>query len=60
MQIKCSNTMNDLYESIDNYNLNWKRKSLIVFDDMIADIMTSKKNQAVIKEFFITCRKLNI
>ena len=33
---------------------------LIVFDDMIADIMTNKKFQAVIKELFIRCRKLNI
>ena len=41
--IECSNTMNDVYENIDNYNLNRKRKILIVFDDMIADIMTNKK-----------------
>ena len=37
-----------------------KRKILIVFDDMIADIMTSKKFQAIIKELFIRRRKLNI
>ena len=36
------------------------RKSLTVFDDMIADIMTNKKFQAIIKELFIRCRKLNI
>ena len=35
-----SNTMNDVYENIDNYNPNRKRKISIVFDDMIADIMT--------------------
>ena len=35
--------MNDAYENIDNYNLNRKRKILIVFDDMIADIMANKK-----------------
>ena len=40
--IECSNTMN-VYENIDNYNLKRKRKILIVFDDMIADIMTNKK-----------------
>ena len=40
--IKCSNTMNDVYENIDNYNPNRKRKIFIVFDDMIADIMTNK------------------
>ena len=47
--IECSNTMNDVYENIDNYNLNRKRKILIVFDDMIADIMTNKKFQSIIK-----------
>ena len=58
--IECSNTMNDVYENIDNYSLNRKRKILIVFDDMIADIMTNKTFQAIIKEIFIRCRKLNI
>ena len=37
-----------------------KKKKLIVFDDMIVDIMASKKFQSIIKELFITCRKLNI
>ena len=32
----------------------------IVFDDIIADIITNKKCQVIIKEFFIRCRKLNI
>ena len=41
--IECSNTMDDVYENIDNYNPSRKRKILIVFDDMIADIMTNKK-----------------
>ena len=35
-------------------------KILIVFDDMTVDIMSNKKFQAIIKEFFIRCRKLNI
>ena len=34
--------MDDVYENIDNYNPNRERKVLIVFDDMIADIMTNK------------------
>ena len=42
--IECSNTMGDIYENIDNYNLNRKSKILIVFDDMIADIMTNKNS----------------
>ena len=58
--IECSNTMDDVYENIHDYNSSRKRKILIVFDDMIADIMTSKKFQAIIKELFIRCRKLNI
>ena len=52
--------MDDVYENIDDYNPNRKRKILIVFDDMIADIMSNKKFQAIIKELFIRCRKLNI
>ena len=58
--IECLNTMDDVYEIIDDYNPNRQRKILIVFDDMIADIMTNKKFQAIIKELFIRCRKLNI
>ena len=51
--------MGDVYENIDDYNPNRKRKILIIFDDMIADIMSNKKFQAIIKELFIKCRKLN-
>ena len=58
--IVCSNTMDDVYEDIDNYNPNRDKKVLIAFDDMIADIMTNKRFQAIIKELFIRCRKLNI
>ena len=58
--IECSNTMDDVYKNIDHYNLSRKRKNLIVFDDMIADIMTNKRFQKIIKELFIRCRKLNI
>ena len=57
--IKCSNTMDDVYQNINDYNPIRKRKKN-VFDDMIADIMTNKKFQALIKELFIRCRKLNI
>ena len=55
-----SNTKNDVYEIIGNYNRNRKRKILIVFDDMIADIMTNKKFKSIIKDLFIRCRKQNI
>ena len=52
--------MDDVFSNIDDYNPKRKRKILIVFDDMIADIMTNKKFQAIIKDLFFRCRKLNI
>ena len=52
--------MDDIYNNIDDYNPTSKRKILIGFDDMIAHIMTNEKFQAIIKELFIKCRKLNI
>ena len=58
--IECSNTMDDVYEDIHDSNSSRKRKILIVFDDTIADIMTNKRFQAIVKELFIKCRKLNI
>ena len=58
--IECSNAMDNVYENINDYNPNRDKKVLIVFDDMIPDIMTNKKFQAIIKELFIRCRKLNI
>ena len=58
--IECSNTIDDVYENIDDYNLNRQRKILIVFEDMIGDNMSNKKFQALINELFIRCRKLNI
>ena len=58
--IEYSSTMDGVYKNIDHYNINRKRKVLIVFDDMIADIMTNKKFQLIIIELFIRCRKINI
>ena len=58
--IECSNTVDNVYESIDDYNLSRKRKILVVFNDMIADIITKKKFQAIIKDLFIGSRKLHI
>ena len=57
---ECSNAVDDFYDNIDDYNRNRKRKILIVFDDMIADIMSNIKFQAVVKKFFIRSRKFNI
>ena len=56
--IEYSNTMNHVYDNIDDYNSNRKRKNLIVFDDMTADFTTSKTFQAIIKELFFRCAKL--
>ena len=42
--------MDDVYANINDYNPIRKRKKLIVFDDVIADIMANKKFQAIIKE----------
>ena len=58
--IEYSNTMDDVYNNIDGCSPKRKRKILIVFGDMIADIMTNKRFQAIIKELFISCRKLSI
>ena len=52
--------MDDVLDDINNYNKNRDKKVLIVFDDMIADIMRSEKFKAIIKELFIRRRKLNI
>ena len=41
--IECSNTVDDVYDNINDYNSSRKRKILIIFNDMIADIMTNKK-----------------
>ena len=52
--------MQDVYKNIDEYNLGKKRKILIVFDDMIADMINNKKLNPVETELFIRSRKLNI
>ena len=52
--------MNYVLEDINNYNKKRDKKVLIIFDDMIADIMRSEKFKAIVKELFIRCRKLNI
>ena len=58
--IEYSGDMNDVLEDINNYNKKRDKKVLIIFDDMIADIMRSEKFKAIVKELFIRCRKLNI
>ena len=50
----------DVYKNIEKYNPEKKRKVLIAFDDMIADMINNKKLNPVVTELFIRGRKLNI
>ena len=52
--------MQDFYKNIEEYNLGKKRKGLIDFDDMIADMINNKELIPVVTELFIRGRKLNI
>ena len=55
-----SNDMEDVYKNIENYNPGKKRKILIVFDDMIADMINNKNLNPVVTEMFIRGRKLRL
>ena len=52
--------MQDVYKSIEEYCLGKKRKVLIVFDGVIADMINNKKLNLVVTELFIRGRKFNI
>ena len=54
-----SNDMEDAYKNIENYNPGKKRKILIVFDDMIADMIINKKINPIVTELFDRSRKRN-
>ena len=58
--IEYSNDRQDVYKNIEGYNPGKKRKVLIVFDDMIADMINNKKLNHIVTELFIRERKLNI
>ena len=58
--IEYSNDMHDVYKNIDDYNPDKENKILIVFDDMIADMIHNKKLNSIVTELFIRGRKLNI
>ena len=58
--IKYSNDMHDVYKDINEYNIDKVPKILIVFDDMIADMINNKKLNSTVTELFIRGRKLNI
>ena len=52
--------MYDVYKNIDEYNPDKENKILIVFDDMIADMIHNKKLNSIVTKLFIRGRKLNI
>ena len=52
--------MHDVYKNIDGYNPDKQNKILIVFDDMIADMINNRKLNSIVTELFIRGRKLNI
>ena len=58
--IEWSNDMQDIHKNIEEYNIDKKCKMLIVFNDMIADMINIKKLNPVITELYIRGRKLNI
>ena len=58
--IEYSNDMRNVYKNINHYNPDNENKILIVFDDMIADMIQNKKLNSIVTELFIRGRKLNI
>ena len=58
--IEYSSDMRNVYKNIDDYNPNQENKILIVFDDMIADMIHNKKLNSIVTELFIRGRKINI
>ena len=57
--IEYSNDMHDVYKNIDDYNPDKENKILIVFDDMIADMINNRMLDSILTELFIRGRKLN-
>ena len=58
--IDYSQTIDDVYKNLKDYNQTKKRRVLIVFDDMIADMESKKILSSVVTELFLRGRKLNI
>ena len=58
--IEYSNDIHNVYENIEECIPGKDRKALIVFDDMIADIISNKKLKSIVTELFIRGRKLNV
>ena len=58
--IEYSNDKHDVYKNIDDYNPDSEKKILIVFDDMIADMINKRRLDSIVTDLFIRGRKLNI
>ena len=58
--IEYSNDIEDVYKNIDDYNPGKKHKVLIIFDDMIDDMINNRKLNPIITELFIRGRNFNI
>ena len=52
--------MCNVYKNINHYNADKENKILIVFDDMIADMIQNKKLNSIVTELFIKGRQLNV
>ena len=55
-----SNDVNSVYRDVNYYNPDKDNKILIVFDDMIADMIHNKNLNLIVTELLIRRRKLNI
>ena len=58
--IEYSNDIQDVYKNINEYNIDKKRKIMIVFNDMIADMINNKRLNSIVTELFIRDKKLII
>ena len=53
-------TIDDVYENLEDYNPTKKRRVLIVLDDMTVDMESNKKLSLVATELFLRGRKLSV
>ena len=58
--IEFSNDMEGVHKNINDYNLDKENKILVIFDDMITDMINNKKLNSIVTELFIRDRRLNI
>ena len=56
--IEYSQIIDEFYENLEDYNPTKKKRVLVVFDDMIADMESNKKLSSIVTELFLRGRKL--